>query len=83
MLSNASTEAGMLARPLWVRLARYAVTPMTAGLASMADAPLQRSELAKSATSGHSDHKLLIGSTIVNAQRAVPSGLTPFQPPLS
>ncbi len=37
---------------------------------------------AGSATSSHPDHQLLIGSTI-NAQIAVPSGLTPFQPQLS
>ena len=36
----------------WVILARHAVAPMTAGLPSGADAPLRRSELAKSASSG-------------------------------
>ena len=35
--------------PEWVSLARHAGTAMTAGLSSTADAPSQRSELAKSA----------------------------------
>jgi len=38
----------------WVKLARHAVAPMTDGLPSAADAPLQRSELAKSAIYGRS-----------------------------
>ena len=41
------------AYPLRVILARNAVAPMTVGLPSAAEAPLQRNELAKSASSGH------------------------------
>ena len=41
----------MATRIHWVILAGHAVTPMTAGLPSATDAPLQRGELAKSANS--------------------------------
>jgi hypothetical protein len=42
-------------------LARHAVTPMTAGLPPASDAPLQRSELARSATtrSRRPEHELV------------------------
>ena len=36
-----------------VRLARHAVTPMTAGLPSTADTPVQGSEMARSAITGN------------------------------
>ena len=46
-------QTRMLSRRLWVKFARHAVAPMTAGLPPTADPPLQGCEMAKSAISGH------------------------------